>query len=244
MQKIILSLILFSFLASCDCDDTVECQGLSAAASQIADNSITENKFTNGTDSTLFFSQTKFSKTSRSVIDCDRAMFGGCICDDNGCPEKVAIRQYRFSNPITFPDSFLRTRSFNVLNPDSTYSTKDTSYHIYYTASHNRYQLGIMDSVFSSPAYLFIRFLDTGFSLDFNLVNNKLIPNISNQMQSVSVLANFSTPYKNYTEVYEFIELYDFGTKKSTLFNKIYLSIEHRVIAFESKQNELFYLTD
>jgi hypothetical protein len=69
----------------------------------------------------------------------------------------------RFSSPIPFLGSFLTFRAVDFINPDSTYSSENTSFYMRYTTSSDSYQLSMKNSTFSSPANLFVRFLDWGF---------------------------------------------------------------------------------
>ncbi|MFB1021882.1 MAG: hypothetical protein QMC40_03880 [Vicingaceae bacterium] len=54
----------------------------------------------------------------------------------------------RFSSPIPFPDSFLSFRAIDFINPDSTYSSEDTSFYMHYTTSSDSYQLSMKDITF------------------------------------------------------------------------------------------------
>lgn len=238
MQKILLSLTLFIFLGSCDCDETISCKGLNPAATQILQAPLDGTKFTNGLDSILSFHSTFYERTMPSNVDCYQDLYSGaCRCEDTPCPSIRGSKEFEITPALVDIESRSVGRSWLVTDSTGTYR-KDTTYYVDTEVFYSRYSMGMTNS---SIQY---EILDARLFFSLKKEQNALAFKSDSLNEGHNFLATYSTPHKTYHRVIEVTNPKRFTSQPSIFLSKIYVELNSGVIAFESKQNELFYLTD
>ncbi|MFT6166528.1 MAG: hypothetical protein ACJASF_001217 [Vicingaceae bacterium] len=239
MRKILLSLTLLSFLVSCHCDDTISCKGLSAPASQILDAPLGGTKFTNGSDSTLTFLSTFYQKTEASNVDCYQELYSGaCRCEDTPCPEIRGVKGFEITPALIDIESRSVGRSWLVTDSTGTYR-KDTLYYVDTEVFYKHYEISISNKGISYAI------LDSRLHFPLKAEQDRFVFNTDSLNPGHNFLANYTTPHKTYNQVIEVTNPKWFFTgRPSIFFSTIYYELNGGVIAFESMQNELFYVTD
>ena len=238
MQKIILSLILFSFLVGCDCDDTISCEGLSAAETRVLDSPLGGTKFTNGSDSTLSFQSIFYQRTRPSNIDCYQDLYSGaCECEDTPCPSISGSKSFEITPAQIDIESRSVRRSWLVTDSTGTYR-KDTLYYVDTEVLYKGYDIGIRNNKIQYTI------LDARVFIPLKMQQDDVVFQGDSLKEGYNFLATYATPKKTYQQVIEVTNPKRYTGQPSIFFSKIYYDLNAGVVAFESMQNELFYLTD
>jgi hypothetical protein len=161
---------------------------------------------------------------------------GGCDC--MVCPRVLGTITYAFNQPIGVHDSNLVVYEKGSYR-GGTYHDKDTSFYNYYYREFEAYRFEAYEFGMENKTTLKLRFLDIGTDIPLILRAFDVEINTSMFTERQKLIKSYSTPVADFNNVIEIT----YENQVSYFFTKVYYHIDHGVIAFESVDNEYFYLS-
>lgn len=234
-----LVILILVFFASCKCDETQSCDGLSAEGQKLMPQNLARSTFESASDSIINI----YSRSSRiqgpTSEDCSSAGSGKCDCPD--CPDKNGRIHYALSPVISSVP--IETRIIGGTVYKGNYYPNDTIIREVLVRNEDFYVVVIDETASSSNPAFQVDFLGFSYIFSVEKVNNEYSLVSNAQDPEIELLASFSTPQKTYDNVLVLNNNASRFNEKSKYLNKLYYSREFGVVAFESKEGELFHLT-
>ncbi|MBL4708318.1 MAG: hypothetical protein JKY48_07765 [Flavobacteriales bacterium] len=233
-------LFVIVLFASCKCDESQSCDGLSGEGQNIMPQELFKSVYKTAGDSIINI----YSRSSRiqgsTEEDCKSSGGGKCDCPD--CPDKSGRIHYALA-PIHSESPIVTRINAGTLYKGVFYPN-DTVFNEILIRNEEFYVTTIDETSSSSNPSFQVDFL--GFSYIFNVekVNNEYTLVSNAQNSEIELLTLFSTPEKTYNNLLVLNNQASRFTEKSDYLNKLYYSTNEGVVAFESKDGQLFYLAD
>lgn len=234
--KLTTILTLLSLFVACECDKDVKCEGLSSRSESLLTKELEAKHFTNGSDSTISINFDDKFVRQESTKECLQGLKGGCDC--MVCPTVLGTITYALNPPIGVHDSILVVYEKGTYRGGK-YHDKDTSFYNYYYGEYDFYRLEAFEFNMENKTTLKFRFLDVGAEIPLLLEAFDVSINTDKLTGRQKLIESYSTPVANFKNVIEIT----YENQVSYFFTKVYYHINHGVIAFESIDNDYFYLS-
>lgn len=233
-QLILITLIIL--IAGCKCDETQSCEGVSPEGIALLPTELGGATFQSTSGRVINIISRTNQIQEATEEECNSGS-NGCECD--ACPNKIGRITYGLT-PF-FSSDVIKTSIQGGTTRDGVFFPNDTCIFITITRNEEIYNTTIEENS-SSDLTFQIDFL--GFSYAFNVERDgggySLASNADNSQ--IELLPTFSTP----EQTYENVLLLNRGASRlsstSEHLIKLYYSTSEGIVAYESIQNELFYV--